>query len=54
MTNRWTGEEGAVFALLPGMYSLVIEDQSKNPREKKEVPEVRVEPDKIQDINLQF
>ncbi|MGO9533260.1 MAG: vWA domain-containing protein [Syntrophobacteraceae bacterium] len=54
VTNRWTGEEGAVFALLPGMYSLVIEDQSKNPREKKEVPEVRVEPDKIQDINLQF
>ena len=54
ITNNWTGNDGAVFQLLPGTYALLVEDQNKNPHEKKEIPEVKVEADKIQNIDIQF
>ncbi|MFP5213784.1 MAG: vWA domain-containing protein [Acidobacteriota bacterium] len=47
-----TREEGATFQLLPGTYTLVLEDGKS--REKKEIKETAVEPGKSRTIDVEF
>ena len=50
VTRSQTRNEGAVFQLVPGVYSLSVEDKG----EKKEVNEVTIEADKNRTVDIQF
>ena len=43
VTNRWTGEGGAAFELLPGMYEITVENQSDANRPKLNFEGIAIE-----------
>jgi Ca-activated chloride channel family protein len=52
LTQEWTGEKGAAFKLMPGVYDVVVENHQSH--EKKEYNGVTIESDKTQALEVQF